>query len=38
VLRLLDELPRLPARERAAADPVLMTAVTACLLHERFKL
>ncbi len=38
VLRLLDDLPRLDERERAAADPVLMTVLTACLLHRRFNL
>jgi asparagine synthase (glutamine-hydrolysing) len=38
VLRLLDELPRLPARERAATDPVLMLVLTASLIQERFSL
>jgi asparagine synthase (glutamine-hydrolysing) len=36
--RLLDRLPDLPEREQVATDPVLMLALTACLLQERFRL
>jgi asparagine synthase (glutamine-hydrolysing) len=35
---LLDRLPSLPERERIATDPVVMLALTACLLQERFGL
>jgi asparagine synthase (glutamine-hydrolysing) len=33
---LLDRIPSLSERERIATDPVLMLALTACLLGERF--
>jgi asparagine synthase (glutamine-hydrolysing) len=38
LLNLLDRLPQLADRERVALDPVLMLALTACLLQERFAL
>lgn len=38
VQRLLDQLPRMKAEDRAALDPVLMTAMSAAALHERYKL
>jgi asparagine synthase (glutamine-hydrolysing) len=38
VLRLVSDLPRMESRERAATDPVLMIALTAALLHQRFQL
>lgn len=34
----LNRLPQLDAGERAAADPVLMTVLSAALIHERFRL
>jgi asparagine synthase (glutamine-hydrolysing) len=37
-LALLDRLPALGERERIANDPVLMLALTACLLRQRFGL
>jgi asparagine synthase (glutamine-hydrolysing) len=38
MVSLLDRLPSLSQRERVATDPVLMLALTACLLQERFGL
>jgi asparagine synthase (glutamine-hydrolysing) len=38
LLAWLDRLPQLDQEEQAAADPVLMTALCAALLHERFHL
>ena len=38
MIALLDRLPQMSARERTATDPVLMMALSACVLHERFGL
>ena len=38
MVSLLDRLPAMSARERIATDPVLMLALTSCLLQERFGL
>jgi asparagine synthase (glutamine-hydrolysing) len=38
VLQLLDQLPTMKAEDRAAVDPVLMTAMSAAALHERYGL
>jgi len=38
VHRLLDSLPSMKAEDRGAVDPVLMTAMSAAALHERYKL
>ena len=38
VCRLLDRLPGQSEREQVATDPVLMLALTACLLQERLHL
>ncbi len=38
VLQLLDGLASMPSEDRAAVDPVLMTALSTAALHERFKL
>jgi asparagine synthase (glutamine-hydrolysing) len=38
VLALLDRLESMDQREAVASDPVLMLALTACLLQERFGL
>jgi asparagine synthase (glutamine-hydrolysing) len=38
VLALLARFPQMPAAEQVAADPVLMMALSAALLHERFGL
>jgi asparagine synthase (glutamine-hydrolysing) len=38
VIRLLDNLPSMDERTRAAYDEVLMTVLSACVLQERFKL
>jgi asparagine synthase (glutamine-hydrolysing) len=38
VLRLLDAVPNLTPRERVAMDPVLITILSAALLHSRYRL
>ncbi len=38
VVALLDERPSISAADQTAMDPVLMTALTAAILNERFKL
>jgi asparagine synthase (glutamine-hydrolysing) len=38
VIALLDSLPEMKAEDRSAVDPVLMTAMSAAALHERYKL
>jgi asparagine synthase (glutamine-hydrolysing) len=38
VIGLLDRLPALDDAARTALDPVLMILLSACTLHERFKL
>jgi len=38
VVDLLDSLDRMDEGSRVANDQVLMTVVSACVLHERFKL
>jgi len=38
VHQLLDSLPDMKAEDRGAVDPVLMTAMSASALHERYKL
>jgi asparagine synthase (glutamine-hydrolysing) len=38
VIELLDRLPGMNAADRAATDPVLMTALSAAALQDRFKL
>ncbi len=38
VIALLDSLPTMKAEDRSAVDPVLMTAMSAAALHERYKL
>ena len=38
VLAVLDALPGLSERQRIAWDPVLMLALSACLLQQRFGL
>ena len=38
VIALLDSLPDMKAEDRSAVDPVLMTAMSAAALHERYKL
>ena len=38
VIALLDELPALSDGARTALDPVLMILLSACTLHERYKL
>jgi asparagine synthase (glutamine-hydrolysing) len=38
VLTLLDNLPELCGDDRVARDPVLMILLSACYLHERYKL
>jgi len=38
VVSLLDGLPGMTPEERSAMDPVLMTALSATFLHERFQL
>ncbi|MFA7341239.1 MAG: asparagine synthase (glutamine-hydrolyzing) [Candidatus Obscuribacterales bacterium] len=38
VIALLDSLPEMKPEDRSAVDPVLMTAMSAAALHERYKL
>jgi asparagine synthase (glutamine-hydrolysing) len=38
VLRLLDRAPNMEPRERVAIDPVLITVLSAALLHSRYNL
>jgi len=38
ILRLLDRLPDMAVEDRAAIDPVLMTALSTAAMHERFQL
>ncbi len=38
VRQLLDSLPAMKAEDRGALDPVLMTAMSAAALHQRYKL
>jgi len=38
VRQLLDSLPDMKAEDRGALDPVLMTAMSAAALHDRYKL
>ena len=38
VIALLDSLPEMKPEDRSALDPVLMTAMSAAALHERYKL
>jgi asparagine synthase (glutamine-hydrolysing) len=38
VLDLLERLPKMPERDRTAADPVLMLVLTAAHLQQRFRL
>lgn len=38
VIVLLDSLPEMKPEDRSAVDPVLMTAMSAAALHERYKL
>ncbi len=38
VRQLLDSLPTMKAEDRGALDPVLMTAMSAAALHQRYKL
>ncbi|HXJ59350.1 MAG TPA: asparagine synthase (glutamine-hydrolyzing) [Verrucomicrobiae bacterium] len=38
VIALLDELPAMSDPERVGWDPVLMSLLSACVLHERFSL
>lgn len=38
IMALLDRLPSMSQEDRAAADPVLMTALSAASMHERFAL
>jgi asparagine synthase (glutamine-hydrolysing) len=38
IIALLDRLPALDDEARTALDPVLMILLSACTLHERFKL
>jgi asparagine synthase (glutamine-hydrolysing) len=38
VVALLDRLPHLDAAARTAVDPALMMLLSACVLHERYRL
>jgi asparagine synthase (glutamine-hydrolysing) len=38
VVALLDDLPRMSEAERTGWDPVLMSVLSACVIHERFGL
>lgn len=38
VIHLLDQLPTMSESRRAAIDVILMKILSACILHERFKL
>ena len=38
IIALLDRLPSMSETDRVAWDPVFMTVLSACVIHERFGL